>query len=57
MGTRLSTMALLTLLLTHECRRWPQWTDRATGKPITAHGFRATLKTWADEVATPAIRN
>ena len=44
-------MALLTLL-----RRMndagPHWTDRATGKPITAHGFRATLKTWADEVAT-----
>jgi integrase len=23
-----------------------------SGKPITAHGFRATFRTWADEVAT-----
>ena len=26
--------------------------DATTGKPITAHGFRATFRTWAEEVAT-----
>ena len=51
-GQPLSNMALLTLLRRMNADAGPQWTDRATGKPITAHGFRATLKTWADEVAT-----
>jgi integrase len=26
--------------------------DPASGRPITAHGFRATFRTWAEEVAT-----
>ena len=30
----------------------PRWRDPASGLPITAHGFRATFKTWAEEVAT-----
>ena len=30
----------------------PRWHDPASGRPITAHGFRATFKTWAEEVAT-----
>ena len=29
-----------------------KWLDPASGKRVTAHGFRATLKTWADEAAT-----
>jgi integrase len=30
----------------------PRWHDPASGRAITAHGFRATFKTWAEEVAT-----
>jgi integrase len=47
----LSNMALLTLLdrMNSGDRKW---LDPARGKRITAHGFRATLKTWADEAAT-----
>jgi len=30
----------------------PRWRDPASGRAITAHGFRATFKTWAEEVAT-----
>jgi integrase len=48
----LSNMALLTLLRRMNSGNPPHWVDSATGKPITAHGFRATLKTWADEAAT-----
>jgi integrase len=47
----LSNMAMLTLLrrLNSGERRW---LDPASGKLITAHGFRATFRTWAEEVAT-----
>jgi integrase len=50
-GKPLSNMALLTLLdrMNSGDRKW---LDPARGKRITAHGFRATLKTWADEAAT-----
>jgi integrase len=50
-GQPLSNMAMLTLLgrMNSPASRW---VDTATGKFITAHGFRATLKTWADEAAT-----
>jgi integrase len=51
-GQPLSNMALLTLLRRMNAGAMPRWSDPATGKPITAHGFRATLKTWADEAAT-----
>jgi integrase len=49
-GQPLSNMALLTLLkrLNSGSRRW---LDR-DGRTITAHGFRATFRTWAEEVAT-----
>jgi integrase len=49
-GGHLSNMALLTLLkrMNSGARKW---LDR-DGRPITAHGFRATFKTWAEEVAT-----
>jgi integrase len=30
----------------------PRWRDPTSGRAITAHGFRATFKTWAEEVAT-----
>jgi integrase len=50
-GQPLSNMAMLTLLGRMNSPA-PRWVDTATGKLITAHGFRATLKTWADEVAT-----
>jgi integrase len=42
----LSDRALLTLI------QRMKWTDPTTGKSITAHGFRATFRTWAEEVAT-----
>ena len=44
-------MAMLTLLRRMNSPA-PRWVDTATGKLITAHGFRATLKTWADEIVT-----
>ena len=49
-GGHLSNMALLTLLkrMNSGARKW---LDK-DGRPITAHGFRATFKTWAEEVAT-----
>jgi integrase len=48
----LSGMVMLILLRRMNAGSEPRWLDPASGKPITAHGFRATLKTWADEVAT-----
>ena len=49
-GGHLSNMALLTLLkrMNSGARKW---LDK-DGRPITAHGFRATFKTWAEEIAT-----
>jgi integrase len=46
-----SNMAFLTLLkrMNGTAKRW---VDPASGKPITAHGFRATFRTWAEEVPT-----
>jgi integrase len=51
----LSNMALL-ILMRRMCGTKgadaldpPKWADPATGKMITPHGFRATLKTWALE--------
>jgi integrase len=29
-----------------------KWIDPTSGRRITAHGFRATFRTWAEEVAT-----
>ncbi len=47
----LSNMAMLTLLKRMNAGGMG-WLDPASRKPITAHGFRATLRTWAEEVAT-----
>jgi integrase len=49
-GRGLSNMALLTLLKRMNSGD-RKWRDK-DGRPITAHGFRATFKTWAEEVAT-----
>jgi integrase len=60
-GQPLSNMALLTLLKRMNVtpkgdkpdpEAKPRWHDPASGRAITAHGFRATFKTWAEEVAT-----
>jgi integrase len=51
-GKPLSNMAMLILLRRMNSGSEPRWLDPATSKPITAHGMRATLKTWADEVST-----
>src|SRR6202044_1443145 len=57
----LSNMAFLTLLKRMNATpkgeqpdpdAKPRWHDPASGRAITAHGFRATFKTWAEEVAT-----
>jgi integrase len=47
----LSNMALLTLLKRMNAGE-KKWRDPASSRPITAHGFRATFRTWAEEVAT-----
>jgi integrase len=47
-----SNMAFLTLLRRMNAGDNTKWVDPATGKPITAHGFRATFRTWAEEIAT-----
>jgi integrase len=49
-GQPLSNMSLLTLLKRMNSGR-KMWLDK-DGRPITAHGFRATFRTWAEEVAT-----
>jgi integrase len=60
-GQPLSNMAFLTLLKRMNAtpkdeRPKPHaklaWHDSASGRAITPHGFRATFKTWAEEVAT-----
>jgi integrase len=51
-GKPLSNMAMLILLRRMNSARADNWLDPASAKPITAHGFRASFKTWADEVAT-----
>jgi integrase len=43
-------MALLTLIKRMNGVSGEQWVDPANGRPITAHGFRATFRTWAEEV-------
>jgi integrase len=49
-GRPLSNMAMLTVLkrMNSGARKW---LDK-DGRPTTAHGFRATFRTWAEEVAT-----
>jgi integrase len=47
----LSHTALLMLLKRMNAGE-KRWIDPARERPITAHGFRASFKTWAEEVAT-----
>jgi integrase len=51
-GKPFSNMAFLTLLKRMNSGAEKKWIDPASGRPITAHGFRATFRTWAEEVAT-----
>jgi integrase len=50
-GKPLSNMALLTLLKRMNSGPY-KWIDPASQRRITAHGFRATFRTWAEEVAS-----
>jgi integrase len=48
-GKPLSNMALLTLLKRMSAGDEKKWIDPEGDRPITAHGFRATFRTWAEE--------
>jgi integrase len=45
-----SNMALLVLLKRMNSVANEKWIDPTDKRPITAHGFRATFRTWAEEV-------
>jgi integrase len=45
-----SNMALLVLLKRMNSVATEKWVDPTDQRPITAHGFRATFRTWAEEV-------
>ena len=49
-GKPFSNMALLVLLKRMNSVATDKWVDAADRRPITAHGFRATFRTWAEEV-------
>ncbi len=49
-GKPFSNMALLVLLKRMNAAVTVKWVDPADKRPITAHGFRATFRTWAEEV-------
>ena len=51
-GKPYSNMAFLMLLKRMNAGADKKWIDPASGRPITAHGFRATFRTWAEEVGT-----
>jgi integrase len=44
-----SNMALLVLLKRMNAVAVEKWVDSTDKRPITAHGFRATFRTWAEE--------
>jgi integrase len=48
-GKPLSNMSLLMLLKRMNAGSDKKWVDPANGRPITAHGFRATFRTWAEK--------
>jgi integrase len=50
-GAPLSRMAFLTLVKQMNARD-AKWIDPTRGRPTTPHGFRASFRTWAEEVAT-----
>jgi len=49
-GKPLSNMAMLVLLKRMSSGE-TKWSDPTSGKPIVPHGFRATFRTWCEEVA------
>ena len=49
-GKPFSNMALLVLLKRMNAAVTEKWVDVSDKRPITAHGFRATFRTWAEEV-------
>ena len=49
-GRPFSNMAFLTLLKRMNAGE-KKWVDPASGKPVTAHGFRSSFRTWGEEVA------
>jgi integrase len=49
-GKPFSNMALLVLLKRMNSVATEKWVDPADKRAITAHGFRATFRTWAEEV-------
>jgi integrase len=51
-GKPLSNMALLTLLKRMNNVSDAKWVDSDSKRPITAHGFRATFRTWAEETTS-----
>lgn len=51
-GRPLSNMAMLTLLKRMNTVDDGKWFDPVQGRPITAHGFRATFRTWAEETVS-----
>ena len=50
-GRPLSNMAMLTLLRRMNAADGDAWKDDQSGRPIVVHGFRATFRTWAEEIA------
>ncbi len=48
-GKPFSNMALLVLLKRMNATATEKWVDASDERPITAHGFRATFRTWAEE--------
>jgi integrase len=48
-GKPLSNMAFLVLLKRMNSVALEKWVDAGDRRPITAHGFRATFRTWAEE--------
>ncbi len=51
-GKPYSNMVFLMLLKRLNAGADRKWIDPASGRPVTPHGFRATFRTWAEEVAT-----
>jgi integrase len=55
LGKALSNMAMLSMLkdMNTDESGMPRWTDPKSGRPITPHGLRATLRTWGEDAGFP----
>ena len=51
-GKQLSNMAMLTVLRRMNNVSKNNWIDPKTQRPITAHGFRASFRVWAEEAVS-----